>query len=211
MNTTALFDLTYGLYIISAKENQKINGCVVNTVMQITAEPERLVTVINKGSLTHDMILHTGQFNVSILAKDTPMETVALFGFRSGRKMDKFAKLSFDIDDAGIPYLRQNSIGMLSCRVVETIDADTHTIFVAEIVEDLILDEREPLDYTYYRSVKNGKVPKEASSFHAPKTPQNRGWRCTVCGYIYEGEVLPPEFICPICGEPSTVFEKQTN
>jgi len=211
MNTTALFDLTYGLYIISAKEDQKINGCVVNTVMQITAEPERLVTVINKGSLTHDMILHTGQFNVSILAKDTPMETVALFGFRSGRKMDKFAKLSFDIDDAGIPYLRQNSIGMLSCRVVETVDADTHTIFVAEIVEDLTLDEREPLDYTYYRSVKNGKVPKEASSFHAPKATQNRGWRCTVCGYIYEGETLPPEFICPLCGEPSTVFEKQTN
>ncbi len=208
MNTTALFDLTYGLYIISAKEDKKINGCVVNTVMQITAEPERLVTVINKDSLTHDMIQHTKRFNISILAKDTPMETVALFGFRSGRKLDKFAKLPFDIDEAGIPYLRQNSIGMLSCRVTETVDAGTHTIFVAEIAEDISFDEREPLEYTYYRRVKNGKVPKEASSFHAPKAPQRQGWRCTVCGYIYEGDVLPPEFICPLCGEPSTVFEK---
>lgn len=211
MNTTALFGLTYGLYIISAKEKQKINGCIVNTVLQITAEPERLICVIHKGSLTHDMIVHTGRFNVSILAKDTPMETVALFGFRSGRDLDKFAKFPFDIDEVGIPYLRQNSTGMLSCHVVDTVDAGTHTIFIAEIMEDLVFDEREPLDYTYYRSVKNGKVPKEASSFHAPKEPQKRGWRCTVCGYIYEGEQLPPEFLCPLCGQSSSVFEKLTS
>ncbi len=208
MNTTALFDLTYGLYIISAKEGQKINGCVVNTVLQITAEPERLITVINKGSLTHDMIQRTRQFNVSILAKDTPMETVAAFGFQSGRTYDKYAKIPFEIDDAGIPYLRQNSIGMLSCHVVDTVDAGSHTIFVAELTEDVVLDSRDPLSYTYYRSVKNGKVPKEASSYHAPQIPEKRGWRCSVCGFIYEGEELPPEFVCPICGQPAEVFQR---
>lgn len=208
METTALFSLTYGLYIVSAKENNKINGCTVNTVMQITAEPEQLITVIHKKSLTHDMILRTERFNVSILAKDTPLETLALFGFRSGRDTDKFAKLPFDIDDAGIPYLRRNSVAMLSCRVIRTVDVGTHTLFVAQIDEDTVLDDREPLDYTFYRREKNGKVPQEASSFHAAP-PHSTVYRCSVCGYLYEGAHLPPEFHCPVCGQSSAVFEKQ--
>lgn len=201
MNNSAFFKLTYGLFLITAKEGNKQNGCIINTVTQITENPKQISIAINKSSYTHDMIMNTKEAVITVLSTETPFDTFRHFGFQSGRDVEKFKDISYAQTDSGIPYLTDTSCAYFMCRVTQTIDMGSHTLFLAEVTEAEVLSEtRTPLSYAYYHE-------------HVKPKPENEekkvaGYRCTVCGYIYEGEELPPDFICPWCKHGVDAFEK---
>lgn len=201
MNPTTMFKLTYGLFVVTAREGEKDNGCITNTASQVTDSPNRISLTVNKANYTHDMILHTGEFNVSILSEKASFDTFRHFGFQSGRDVDKFAEYSAAVRAGnGIYYVTDGTNAWLSAKVVQTVDLGTHTMFIAEVTDGEILTEDPSVTYTYYQShIKPAP--------QAPKTSKTT-WVCKICGYVYEGEELPPDFICPICKHGAADFEK---
>lgn len=202
MDNSALFKIGYGLYVLTAREENKDNGCIVNTVMQVTSSPQVIILGLNKQNYTHDMIMKTKEFNVSVLTTDAKFPIFQRFGFQSGKNTEKFEQ--FDAvkrTNNGILYVTENTNAFMSGRVLETIDFGTHTLFKAEVVEAEILSAVETLTYNYYQShVKP-----------APKEAEKGGWRCKICGYVYEGDPLPADFICPVCKHGAADFEKIDN
>lgn len=200
MNNNAMHKLTYGLFVVTAKEGNKDNGCIVNTVSQVTTSPNRITVAINKQNYTHDMIMNTGIFNVSILTEKSQFSTYQNFGFKSGRDEDKFEKFTFKRAENGVVYIPEETNAFISAKVVEKIDLGTHTLFIADVTDAEVLSEDKSVTYEYYH--KNIKP--------APKKEDEKktGWICTICGYIYEGEELPPDFICPLCKHGAEDFKK---
>lgn len=196
MDAKTMYKLTYGLFIVTAKDGEKDNGCVVNTVTQVTTTPNRITVAINKANYTHDMIVKTGEFNVSILTKNSKFETYKHWGFRSGRDVDKIEDAVIARSANGLVYIAEETNAYLSAKVIQMIDLGTHTLFIAEVVDGAVLAEDESVTYAYYQS--NIKP--------APET-KKKGFICTVCGYIYEGDTLPEDFICPICKHPASDFK----
>ena len=197
MNTKAMYNLTYGLFILTAKDGGKDNGCVVNTVTQVTSEPNRIAVAVNKSNFTHDMIMKTKTFNVSVLAENSKFETYKHWGFQSGRDTDKAESISFKRSANGLIYLAEETNAFISASVVSTVDLGTHTLFIADVTDCEILSDVPSVTYGFYQ--KNIK-PKPAAQ------EKKKGFICTICGYIYEGETLPPDFICPICKHPASDF-----
>lgn len=201
MNNKALFKLSYGLYLLTAKEGDKINGCIINTVTQVTDTPTRVSIAVNKDTLTHDMLLRTGKCAVTALSVNTTFDLIKNFGFQSGKDTEKFTSYPYKLTAEGLPYLTGHACAYLVCHVTQTIDLDTHTLFIADVVDGDVLSEEDPLTYDFYH--KNIKpAPKEASR------PPIKGWRCIICGYVYEGPDLPADFICPWCKHGVIDFEK---
>lgn len=199
MNTNAIFKISYGLYVLTAEENGFDNGCIINTFSQLTNTPMRVCVTVNKGNKTCEMIKNTGKFNVSILSEDVPFEIFKHFGFQSGNNTDKFKDFA-DVKrlDNGVLRLTKYSNAYAACKVVEEIDFGTHIMFTAEITDADVLSDLPSVTYEYYH--KNIK-PK-------PEETKKSGYRCKICGYIYEGDVLPDDFICPICKHGAEDFEK---
>ena len=199
MDTNALFKISYGLYVLIAKENNFDNGCIINTFSQVTDTPLRVSVTINKSNKTCEMIERTGKFNVSILSEDVSFDTFKHFGFQSGRDVNKFDGYT-DVkrSENGILYLTSCSNGFVSGKVIQTIDVGTHLIFIAEVEDCDILSDVPSVTYDYYH--KNIK-PK-------PQEEKKGGYRCKICGYVYEGEPLPADFICPLCKHGADDFEK---
>ena len=205
----ALYALTYGLFVLTAKEGEKDNGCIVNTVQMLTSDPTRVVVFVNKSNYTEGMIARTGEFNVSILQKDTPFALFKNFGFSSGKDVDKFAGRVYPRSENGLYYIYENSNAMLSCKVVGMHDYGTHMLFVGEVVEAKTLSSQKSLSYEQYlNEVKpqTKPAPKAAQSAKASE-PQAEKWVCKVCGYVHEGP-LPEDFICPWCKHPASDFER---
>ena len=203
MDNSALFKIGYGLYVLSAKEGEKDNGCIVNTMMQVTQNPLVVVLGVNKLNYTHDMIKDTGKFNVTALAESAPFDLFKQFGFQSGREADKFDGVDYaQRSENGLLYLDKYATAFYSCDVLETMDFGTHTLFKAEVKDAKVLSGEESITYSYYQS--HTKPKPQAVKY--TKTV----WRCKICGYIYEGEELPPDFICPICKHGAADFEKIT-
>lgn len=199
MNKKAMYKLTYGLFVLSARQNDKDNGCIVNTVEQVTTSPNRITVAINKCNLTHDMVLATGVFNVSILSTDAPFSLFERFGFQSGKDVDKLRDYdNIARSENGLFYLPQYSNAYLSAKVVQTMDLGSHTLFLADVTDAEVLSDSDPVTYDYYQ--KNIKP--------AAKKTDVKGWRCTICNYIYEGDPLPADFICPVCKHGAIDFEK---
>ncbi|MGL4484365.1 MAG: flavin reductase [Anaerovoracaceae bacterium] len=210
MDNSVLFKISYGLYIITARDGEKDNGCVINTLMQITANPLKIQVVLNKDGLTHDMIKTTGKFTVNLLNTEAKFETFKHFGFQSGNAVNKFDATVIEEEDTrellesvnrtknGTHHLSKQVNSYITANVSETIDAGTHTIFIADVIEAEKINDVDSLTYDYYQ--KNIK-PK-------PETSDKKGWRCKICGYIYEGNPLPEDFICPICKHGAVDFEK---
>lgn len=201
-NTEAnsLFKLSYGLFVLTAKNGEKDNGCIINTVMQITDIPKRIVVSVNKQNYTHDMILKSGEFNVSVLSTDVPFEVFQKFGFVSGRDTDKFN--DFDKvtrSENGIYYLTEYANAYISGKVSNVIDCGTHTMFVADVTNAKTLSEVPSVTYQYYFDHIKPK-PKAADE-------KKKGFVCKICGYVYEGETLPPDYICPLCKHGAEDFE----
>ena len=197
MDNKAMFNLSYGLFILTAKDGAKDNGCIVNTVGQVTSQPNRISLTVNKANYTHDMILKTKEFNVSVLAENSKFETYKHWGFQSGRNTDKLESISFKRSANGLVYIADETNAFLSAKVVSTLDLGTHTLFIADVTDGEVLSQVPSATYSFYQ---NNIKPKPAS------TEKRKGFICTVCGYIYEGETLPDDFICPVCKHPASDF-----
>lgn len=193
---SALFNIGYGLYVITAKDGDKDNGMIGNAVTQVTNTPNRIAVTINKANHTHDMIAKTGAMNVNCLSVEAPFSVFQHFGFQSGRDVDKFADCTPLRSGNGIAYLPKYINAMMSLKVDQTIDLGTHSMFICSVEEARTFSDAETMTYTYYQ--KNVK-PKPQ--------PKAKGYVCKVCGYIYEGDVLPDDFICPWCKHGVEDFE----
>ena len=196
----AFFKLSYGLFVVSAKDGGKDYGCIINTAAQLTDTPKRMTITVNKANYTHDVILKTGAFNISTLTEAAPFSVFERFGFQSGRDTDKFDGWCDESRcSGGIRYLGKYANAYFSCRVIEARDCGTHTLFIADVVEARVLSSEPSVTYAYYFAhIK----PKPAAI--ADKT----GHVCKICGYVYEGEGLPEDFICPLCKHGAADFEK---
>ncbi|MBR1866570.1 MAG: flavin reductase [Lachnospiraceae bacterium] len=189
MNNKVMNQLSYGLFVLTAKDGDKDNGCIINTTSQVTTSPNRIVVVVNKDNYTHDMILKTKEFNVSILDESATFDTFQQFGFQSGRDTDKLVEIAFARAENGIAYLTKECNGYISGKVIDTIDLGTHTMFIADVTGGEVLSDRASATYAYYH----------ANIKPSAKPAEKKGYICTICGYIYEGDSLPADFICPIC------------
>lgn len=221
IDTKAFRSLSYGLYIVTAESEGKRAGCVVNTFAQVTSTPAQASIAINKENATTGVILAAGQFEVSVLAQDAPMELIGRFGFHSSVDIDKFAETHVEEDEAGVPYVSEHAVAHFRVRIKETLDLGTHVFIMGEVEESAVLSQDEPMTYAYYHQVKGGKTPPKASSYEAPDAPGEEAaaqgadasgariaWRCTVCGHIEYVDELPDDFICPICGVGKEMFER---
>ena len=201
VNQNALFKLSYGLYLLTAEENGKHNGCIINTAVQLTDTPKRITIAVNKANYTHDMIERTGKFNVSVLSTSAPFALLQQFGFQSGRNTDKFdAKFETRLSENGLVYLNQHCNAFISGKVIEARDYGTHTLFVAEITEARVTSNEPSVTYTYYFDHIKPKP--------APREEKKPGWVCKICGYVYEGENLPADYVCPLCKHGPEDFER---
>ena len=199
MDTKVLFNIGYGLYVLTANEGEKDNGCIINTVMQVTADPCQIAIAVNKRNYTNEMIQRTKKFNVSILAESAKFDVFKRFGYQSGREINKFEGFnSVKRSPNGVLYVTENTNSYISCYVKQEIDLGTHTLFIAQLVAAETLSDKSTVTYDFYQ--KNIK-PK-------PQNTSIKGWRCKICGFIYEGENLPSDYICPICKHGAIDFER---
>ena len=198
MDNKALYKLTYGLFLLTAKEGDKDNGCIINTAIQVANNPTRISIAVQKGNHTHDMVLNTGEFNVSAISTAADFELFKRFGMQSGRDVDKFEGFT-DVNrsDNGILYLTKGSNMYMSAKVTEHFDLGSHTLFVGELIDAQVLAEAASCTYGYYQSDIKPKP--------APKT-EKRTWVCSVCGYVYEGDEVPDDFECPLCHHGKSDF-----
>jgi len=199
MNPKALYNLTYGVYLLSAKENGRDNACIINTAVQVANNPTRISIAAIKGNMTHDMIISTGEFNLSSISTDAPFSLFQHFGMQSGRNVDKFADFK-DVarSENGLYYLTKWSNAFLSLKVTESHDLGSHTLFIGELMDGEVLSTNTSCTYGYYQTTIKASAPKPAAK---------KGWRCKVCGYVYEGETLPENYVCPICKHGPEDFE----
>lgn len=225
MDLTALYKVSYGLYIVSSAADGRLNGQIANTVFQISSEPPTVAVSINKQNFTHELIASSGKFAVSILAESTPMELIQKFGFKSGRDIDKLADTSHRIGQTGAPIVLEHAVGFLEAEVVGSLDAGTHTVFLGRLVDCGNLTDEPPMTYAYYHQVKKGRAPKTAPTYQAappPAASKLPQYQCVICGYVYDpaqGDPannvppgtffadLPDGWCCPVCGAPKDAFE----
>ncbi len=199
MDTTALFKISYGLYALFAKDNTRDNACIINTLMQVTSSPSVLCSIsVSKNNLTHDMIANTGRFNVSVLDTSCPYSIFETLGMKSGRDGDKLSGIATRRLENGILALSDYSNAVMSFEVTRSVDMGTHTTFIAILTEAESLNSTGSMTYSYYH----------ASVKPKPQAVTKGGWRCVICGYVYEGDELPADFICPLCKHGASDFEK---
>ena len=196
----ALFNIGYGLYVVTTNDGKKDNGCIVNTVSQLTDSPARVAVCINKANYTYHTVAQSGIMNVNCLSVDAPFKVFQNFGFQSGRAIDKFANWEEELPRSGngLVFLPRYINAMMSLKVIDQVDMDTHGMFICEVTEARVFSKAETMTYTYYQ--KNVK-PK-------PETEGKKGWVCKVCGYVYDGEELPDDIVCPLCKHGAADFEK---
>ena len=200
----AMHRLSYGLFVVTAKDGEKINGCITNTAIQVASDPDRIAVAVNKANYTHDMILKTGIFNISVISEEADFALFKHFGFQSGKNVDKFADFTdCKISENGLPYITKGTNAFFSITVQQTVDLGSHTLFIGTIDAMEVLSAASSATYTYYQE--NIKPKPEAVG----KTSDGQTvWRCTICGYEYVGEELPDDFICPVCKHSASDFEK---
>jgi len=232
MNVKALWKLSYGVYIVTSKKDNRFNGQIANTVFQVTAEPPTIAVSINKNNLTHEFIKESRVFAVSVLCQDTPLTFIGRFGFKSGREINKFEHVNYKIGDTGAPIVLDNAVSFMEARVTKEMDVGTHTIFVGEVVNADVIADEVCMTYDYYHQIKGGETPKAAATYVEDKKvaeklkeviPKMAIYKCIVCSYIYDPEKgdpdggikpgtafedLPGNWVCPVCGAAKDQFEK---
>lgn len=236
MDKRALHAASYGVYIVTAEAEGAKAGCVINTFVQVTSTPARVTVALNKDNATTAAVSASGRFEVALLSQDAPMELIGRFGFRTSTDFDKFADTQWASDEHGVPYVSEHAVAHVGARVINTVDVGTHLVFVGEVDDAEVLADGEALTYAYYRQVKGGKTPPKASSYDAGEadgataapTPAavagapeaeagasaeaktTSKWRCQLCGYEVEveGDELPADFTCPLCGAGRELFTR---
>jgi len=202
MDMNTMYNLSYGLFVLTSSLDGRDGGCIINTAGQVTDTPNRISITVNKANFTQELVEKSGKFNISILSEDAKFETFQHFGFQSGRDVDKFAGYSKCERSAnGLYYVTAGTNGFISAEVEQRIDLGTHALYIALVKDMEVLTQVPSATYSYYhRSIK----PRPAE----PVTNGKTVWRCKICGYIYEGEELPSDYICPLCKHPASDFEK---
>jgi flavin reductase (DIM6/NTAB) family NADH-FMN oxidoreductase RutF/rubredoxin len=233
MNLKALHHISYGLYIICSRSDEKINGQIANVVFQITSEPPTIGISINKKNYTHECINKSNAFTISILSKETSMKFIGNFGFKSGKTINKFDGVKYKLGKTLIPITQEYTIGALEAEVTQKMSQGTHTLFIGKIVNAELYNDNSPMTYEYYHNIKGGYSPKTAPTFYKeidkPKKRKKEEktmdkYVCDVCGYVYDPEYgdpdnniasgtefqdLPDDWVCPVCGAPKSEFSKQ--
>ncbi len=200
MDNKALYNLSYGLFVLGARSGDKINACITNTCMQVASDPVRLAISVLNHNYTCDLIKESGFFTLSILDKTAKFDLFKHFGYQSGRDVNKFTDFEYKTDKNGSPYILSNTCSVINCRVVSKTDLGTHTLFVAEIEDAQVTGSNAPMTYADYQNNVKPKVKVETSK-------KIIGWRCKICGYEYMHPELPSDFECPLCGHPADDFE----
>lgn len=204
MDNKTMYKLTYGLFVLTSCYDGKDSGCIINTAGQVTSEPNRISIAVNKANFTHDLVKKSGKFNISILSEEASFDIFKHFGFQSGRDVDKFEGYKDCERSANnLYYVTAGTNGYISATVEQEIDLGSHTMFIALVDDMEVLSSVPSATYSYYQSSIKPKPEK-------PATGGKTVWRCTICGYIYEGEELPADFVCPLCKHPASDFEKVT-
>lgn len=206
MDKKAFFKLSYGLYVITSNCNSKDSGCIANTFTQVTSDPSKVSITLNKENYTTKLIEDSSVFNCGVLLEDVDMDIIRRFGFQSGRDVNKFEGIDFIEDCHHVKQITTGIGATFSCKVVNMMDVGTHIMFIGEVVDCKVISDAPVLTYATYHDKKNGTTPKNAPSYVEETT--KKGYRCSVCGFILEEDVLPEDYICPICKQPASVFEK---
>lgn len=204
MNKGAFHKLSYGVYIVSTWDNGRPTGCTANSAMQITSSPATIAVSINHDNYTNKCISETGKFAISILAEDSDPSLIGTFGFKTGKEADKFAEVKYSVEDY-MPIV-SDCCAYITCEVIDKMETSTHTVFLGEVKGAEVFGNRDAMTYAYYHKVIKGKSPKNAPTYipdeEEDKQADKKGrrFKCEVCGYIYEGEELPADYKCPVCG-----------
>lgn len=232
MNIEAFFKITYGLYIVTSKNENLLNGHISNTVFQVTAEPPQFAVCSNKDNLTTDFIFQSGVFAVSIIEQDVDLQYIGHYGFKTGKDFNKFQNVNYKIGKTGAPIVLDKTTAYFECEVVQKFDVGSHIIFIGKVIDSEIIDESKiPLTYNHYRNVIKGVSPKNSPTYFdklklekmKPAGKTGKLYKCNVCGYVYEPEVgdveqhikpgtafedLPDNWVCPVCGANKDMFEE---
>jgi flavin reductase (DIM6/NTAB) family NADH-FMN oxidoreductase RutF/rubredoxin len=231
VDLAALMTLSYGLYVVTAHDAGKLNGLIVNTVVQVAAEPCQISVSINKASLTHEYVSRSAAFAVSVLDQETPMPFIGIFGFRTGRDFDKFSRVKYTLGLTGCPLLEEHTLALIEVRVRTGVDCGSHTTFIGDVVASRVVRPGRPLTYDYYHQVKRGKTGRGAPTYGLDMSGCDKAERkkmkkyvCQVCGYTYDPaagdpdagikpgtpfEQLPDDWVCPVCGASKDQFEPE--
>ena len=231
MDPRTLHKISYGLYVVCSKNEDKINGQIANAIFQVTSKPPIVAISINKQNLTHDFIDKSKKFSISILSETTPMKFIGNFGFKSGRNIDKFKDVEYKLGKTKCPLVLDNSLACIEAKVIDKIDVGTHTIFIGKVEDAGIISEGKPMTYEYYHKVKGGVSPKTAPTYNSMMDKETKKeeekmdkYVCTVCGYVYDPEKgdpdggiapgtkfedIPDEWVCPVCGVGKNDFKKE--
>ena len=201
MDKKALYKLSYGVFMLSTKDGETVNGCITNTCMQVANSPTRIAIAVINTNYTCDLIKKSGVFALSLLDETCSFELIKHFGFQSGREVNKFENLPMPVDVNGIPYMGWQACAVISGKVISSQDLGSHTLFIAEVVDAKLLNDNAPLTYDDYQTKVKPKP--------APKAEDKKivGWRCKICKYEYKGSELPEDFACPLCGHGADDFE----
>lgn len=205
MDTKAFFKLSYGLYLVSSTYQGKDSGCIINTMMQVTANPAKVTITLSKENYTTSLIDKSKVFNGAVLLDAIDMDIIRRFGFQSGKDVDKFKDIEYVKDRYGIKRIKDGIAADFCCKVIDQKDVGTHIMFIAEVMDATVYNEEPVLLYANYHKKKNGVTPPKAPSY---QEVTKKGYRCKVCGYVLEADVLPEDYICPVCKQPASVFEK---
>ena len=201
IDMSALNKVSYGLFVLTSKLGDRHGGCIINTAMQLTADPITFSVAVNKQNFTHDMLMKSGKLNISVISQSAPFDLFKHFGFQSSRDVDKFADFKdAKLSENGLYYLTKHCSAVISAKVVHTVDCQTHTLFIVSLTDAFTVSDEEPATYAYYH-----KHIKQAAK---PSEEKKKGYVCKICGYVYEGDPLPEDFICPWCKHPASDFEK---
>lgn len=212
MNRNILRNLSYGVYIVTTMDGERPVGCVANSAMQITSEPPTLAVSINHNNYTHGCIEKEGKFALNIVTERTNPSVIGTFGYSSSKDTDKFAQAEYEMTE-GLPIVK-DTCGYIVCKVISKFETSTHTIFLGEIIEGEVFGEDTPMTYAYYHKVIKGSSPKNAPTYIPEETgsvkeeKQTKKYVCEVCGYTYEGEEIPEDYKCPICGVGKDKFKQ---
>lgn len=211
MDKKVLRNLSYGVYVVTSREKDKNVGCVANSIMQVTSNPSVIAVSINHDNYTNKVIKENNKFGVSILKETTDAKIIGTFGYKSSKDNDKFDGINYK-EISEIPVL-ENTCGYMVCKVIDTMETSTHTIFLGEVIEADDYSTENAMTYKYYHENLKGSSPKNAPTYEETSTSQvdkdskKRKWKCPICGYIHEADELPDDFKCPICGVGKEHFE----
>lgn len=210
MDRKVLRNLSYGVYVVTSKENERNVGCIANSIMQVTSNPSTIAVSINHDNYTNKVIKENKKFGVSILKETSDSKIIGTFGFKTSKDNDKFKDVNFKEED-GIPVIT-DSCGYMICNVIDVMETKTHTIFLGEVTNADDYSDENPMTYKYYHEKLKGSSPKNAPTYEEKQDDEKKldkktkKWKCKICGYVYEGDTVPEDFVCPICGQPHTEF-----